>query len=327
MNRTDRLLAILLELQARKMTRAEDLAALFETSVRTIYRDIQAICEAGVPIVAIPGQGYSLMEGYFLPPVTLSADEAIAMMLGSDYVHMQFDAKYARHAETAQQKIQAIMPEPLWLELQQLRSYYRFIAPQQADAVSGEDEPAWKSTLALLRHAMVSGVCVELAYEKAAAAWHAQAAEWRTVEPYGLVLQAGVWLLTAYCRLRQEIRHFRLDRMKELRLTDEPYARPEGFDIQQYRPADRRETMVELRFEPHLARRLKENRSFYMHEERITEEALYQTLRVNRIEDVLPWIMSWGSAVQVIAPSSLQERIAEEAQKIIQHYQNRTSHS
>lgn len=324
MNRTDRLLAILLELQARKLTRAEDLAALFETSVRTIYRDIQAICEAGVPVVAIPGQGYSLMEGYFLPPIALDADEAIAMMLGTDYVKMQFDAKYARHAETAQRKIQAIMPEPLWLELEQLRSYYRFIATRPADTLTGEDEPAWKGTLALLRQAMVSGTCVELAYEKAAVASQpAQPAEWRTVEPYGLVLQAGIWLLTAYCRLRKEIRHFRLDRMKELRLTDEPYTRPEGFDIHRYRPADRRETTVELRFEPHLAQRLKENRSYYMVEERSTEEALYITLRVHRIEDVLAWIMSWGSAVQVLAPSSLQHRLTEEAEKIIKQYENR----
>lgn len=68
MNKTDRLLAILLELQRKDILRAEDLAAIFETSVRTIYRDIQALSESGVPIIGAPGIGYSLMEGYFLPP-------------------------------------------------------------------------------------------------------------------------------------------------------------------------------------------------------------------------------------------------------------------
>ena len=62
MNRTDRLLAIVIELQARGKRRAEDLAATFEVGKRTIYRDIQALCEAGVPIISTPGQGYTLLE-------------------------------------------------------------------------------------------------------------------------------------------------------------------------------------------------------------------------------------------------------------------------
>lgn len=65
MNKTERQFAIMLELQRSKVLRAEDLAAHFETSVRTIYRDMQALSEAGVPILGSPGHGYSLMEGYF----------------------------------------------------------------------------------------------------------------------------------------------------------------------------------------------------------------------------------------------------------------------
>lgn len=67
MNKTDRMLAIVLELQRKGVVRAEDLASVFETSVRTIYRDIQALSEAGVPVVGATGQGYSLVKGYFLP--------------------------------------------------------------------------------------------------------------------------------------------------------------------------------------------------------------------------------------------------------------------
>ena len=78
MNRTDRLLAIVLELQGKKTQRAEDLAATFEISKRTVYRDIQALSEAGVPVISVPGTGYSLMEDYFLPPLSFTADEAWA---------------------------------------------------------------------------------------------------------------------------------------------------------------------------------------------------------------------------------------------------------
>ena len=86
MNRTDRLLAIVLELQRRRRSycRAEDLAMHFEVSKRTIYRDVQALCEAGVPIVAAERQGYALIDGYFLPPLHLTTDEALILALGSE---------------------------------------------------------------------------------------------------------------------------------------------------------------------------------------------------------------------------------------------------
>ncbi len=109
MNRTDRLLAIVLELQRKRSQRAEDLAAIFETSKRTIYRDIQALCESGVPVIAQPGHGYSLVEGYFLPPVTFSADEATMLLLGSEFVADNFDAQYREAAETAGRKIEAVL--------------------------------------------------------------------------------------------------------------------------------------------------------------------------------------------------------------------------
>ena len=91
MNRTDRLLAIVLELQANGATRAEDLARRFETSKRTIYRDIQALCEAGVPVVAVEG-GWRVDEGYFLPPVAFTVDEATLLLLGVDAISPSFDA-------------------------------------------------------------------------------------------------------------------------------------------------------------------------------------------------------------------------------------------
>src|SRR5216117_728482 len=105
MNRTDRLLAIVVALEARGRQRAVDLAELFETSPRTIYRDIEALSEAGVPVVAVPGQGYSLMEGYFLPPLTFTAEEAAVLLLGSDVMAQSFAASYRAAAEAAGRKI------------------------------------------------------------------------------------------------------------------------------------------------------------------------------------------------------------------------------
>jgi len=82
MNRTDRLVAMVMRLQGRRVVRAEDMAAHFEVSVRTVYRDVAALGEAGVPIVGEPGVGYALVKGYHLPPLSLTRDEAAALFVG-----------------------------------------------------------------------------------------------------------------------------------------------------------------------------------------------------------------------------------------------------
>ena len=105
------MLAIVLELQNNGEQRAEDLAATFEVSKRTIYRDIDALCETGVPIASARGQGYTLIEGYFLPPLNFTIDEALMLVLGADLSAQSFDAQYKSAAEMALKKIEAVLPQ------------------------------------------------------------------------------------------------------------------------------------------------------------------------------------------------------------------------
>ena len=133
MNKTDRLLAIVLELQGKGRQRAEDLARTFETSKRTIYRDIEALCEAGVPLISIPGRGYSLMEGYFLPPLSFTTDEATMLMMGSEFMAHNFDAQYREAAQSAGRKIAGVLPEQLRDEVAYLQQNIVFISVQHED--------------------------------------------------------------------------------------------------------------------------------------------------------------------------------------------------
>ena len=121
MNRTDRLLAIVLELQARGKRRAEDLAETFEVSKRTIYRDVLALCEAGVPVVSEPGTGYWLVDGYFLPPLRFTLEEAMLLLLGSDVMVQSFDADYQTAARDAGRKISGALPADLRQQVDSLR--------------------------------------------------------------------------------------------------------------------------------------------------------------------------------------------------------------
>lgn len=134
MNKTDRMLAIVLELQRRRSMRAVDLAELFETSVRTIYRDVQALCKAGVPIVGSPGQGYSLVEGYFLPPIGFTAEEAVVLLLGLDFVERRFDREYRLRADSSRGKIEAVLPDSVRQEATRLRAGWKFLHGEDGSA-------------------------------------------------------------------------------------------------------------------------------------------------------------------------------------------------
>ena len=120
MNRIDRLFSIMTRLQARGQVRAADLADIYEVSIRTIYRDIAALSESGVPIVSLPGRGYSLVDGYFLPPLLLSTREATALALGARLLAGQTSAEIASAADEAVAKLIAVIGDDARRELREL---------------------------------------------------------------------------------------------------------------------------------------------------------------------------------------------------------------
>lgn len=113
--------------QRKEVVRAEDLSALFETSVRTIYRDMEALSEAGVPIIGAPGTGYSLMEGYFLPPISFTVPEAVSLLIGTDFIEQRFDDDYRVKAQDAHDKLEIILPENVRNETSRVRNAMRLL--------------------------------------------------------------------------------------------------------------------------------------------------------------------------------------------------------
>jgi len=232
-NRTDRLLAIVLELQRAGKRRAEDLAATFETSKRTIYRDMEALSEAGVPVVAVPGQGYALMAGYFLPPLSFRTDEATMLLLGSDVMAQQFDAQYRAAAQSAAAKIEGVLPEKLRAEVRDLQESIRFFAP---------GDPAEHETLLHLRRAILDRTTVRFRYT-ARIPSEPEPPIYREVDPYALIHVGGTWHLTGYDHLRRDMRTFRLDRIEERQSLGRTFIRSSAFTTRQ-RPPDTDRTIV-----------------------------------------------------------------------------------
>lgn len=311
MNRTDRLLAIVLELQAHGARRAVDLAATFEVSKRTIYRDVQALSEAGVPVVAEPGRGYSLPAGYFLPPLRFSADEAVMLLLGADVMAQSFDAAYSQAAVDAARKIAGALPPERRDTVTQLRASLRFVGPADLTPHSAD-------ILRRLRGAVVDQRRVRLAYLARYGADNAADPTPREVDPYGLAHVGGSWYLIGYCHLRTAVRNFRLDRIAALDLLPATFTRPPEFTL--HMPSAERPIAVTACFAAAVAPWVRENPSFYATELTDTPEGLLVTFQVRRLDELLPWLLSWGGQVEVRAPAELRALLADAAAAIIQRY-------
>jgi predicted DNA-binding transcriptional regulator YafY len=317
MNKTDRLLAIVLELQGKGRQRAEDLAATFETSKRTIYRDVTALCEAGVPIISIPGQGYSLMKGYFLPPLSFTTEEATMLLLGSDFMARNFDAQYRQAAESASRKIESVLPEALRSDVHYLQSNIRFIGTTTSTQESEK--------LQLLRRALLDRNTIHFRYHTRLSDDGQNASHTREADPYGLAYLLNTWHLTAYCHMRQDIRNFRLDRMEDLELLTQTFTRPAHFQMGYYQEKRPRDITVRALFDKEIARWVHEGRTYYVSNEEETPEGLLVTLKIRHESEVMQWFLSWGSHVKILEPDSLRQRLAAETQTMLRNYQDTNS--
>ncbi|MCT2344591.1 helix-turn-helix transcriptional regulator [Niallia taxi] len=315
MNKTERQLAITLELQRSKTLRAEDLASQFETSVRTIYRDIQALSEAGVPILGAPGLGYSLMDGYFLPPVSFSAEEAVSLLMGADFIEQRLDAYYGIYANSAKRKIEATLSETVRNESRLVRETMRLLHVGEQST-----EIKVKMYLNQVREAILKKCKLSFMYSKSMPGTDGNRKNKRVVSPYGLTLVHENWVLIARCDMRQDIRHFRLSRMTELSVLEDRFILPNDFDLSNYRPPDNRDEIILIRANPEITDKIIEVANFYIEsmEER-KEDVIFQ-FRVRLPEEILHYLLGWGGDIEVIEPKSLRLKIREVAEKILEHY-------
>jgi predicted DNA-binding transcriptional regulator YafY len=315
MNRTDRLLGILLELQARGVQRAEDLARRFEVSQRTVYRDVQALSETGVPVVAVPGQGYRLMEGYFLPPLSFTAPEAALLILGGEFVRERVDPDLRQVAEGALTRLAGVVPPARRSEVARRRQEMNFHATGY---------PPDAPHLSRLRAAVEERRVVRLLYH----AYRRPLPEPRTVEPYMLVHLTRAWHVAAYCRLRQAPRLFRLDRIDRLEALPERFTlgerhqrRPEW----ELRAGESGEARV--RFDPAVLRWVRERQLFLFRREEPpsdTDSAASGPVLVYSLREegaLLGWLLSWGGAFTVLGPADFRDRVGAAARAIAARHQ------
>ncbi|MDF2187004.1 YafY family protein [Paraflavitalea sp. CAU 1676] len=314
MNRIDRLHAILTHLQSKKRVTAQEIADRFNMSLRTVYRDIKALDESGVPVIGEAGSGYTIMEGYRLPPVMFTQEEAAALLLGGKLAAHMTDASVKKHFETALFKIKAVLRSNDKEQMDILADHIEVIRSRIPD----EETPS--QHLTALQKAIADKRAIFIIYNSN---YNEEVSE-RVIEPIGLCHYSANWHLIGWCRLRNGYRDFRVNRIKRLQVKDEQ------FDISVH-PAlktylDRIRNSHELqevvvRFDKDVVRYIRDQKYYYGF---VKEEEAGEQVRMHFVTGGLQgfarWLLMFTNGVSIESPAALHSQMKEFWAEIGDHY-------
>jgi predicted DNA-binding transcriptional regulator YafY len=218
--RLSRLVAMLTMLQSKRLITATFLAEKFGVSVRTIYRDIRALEQAGVPILTEDGKGYTLMEGYKIPPIMFSENQANALILAEQLVLKNRDSSLIKDYAEAIDKIKAVLKQNEKDKANLLSLRTKFAKLENFEIKS--------NVLSTIQIALTNFYPIKLAYINAE-----NEESIRIVEPFALLNITEGWLMVGFCRLRKEFRYFRLDRIRKLEIQEKKFT-PHKMTLQEF---------------------------------------------------------------------------------------------
>jgi predicted DNA-binding transcriptional regulator YafY len=309
MNRIERLAAVLLLLQERPHT-SDEISRRFEVSRRTILRDVQALSEMGVPVIARegPGGGYSLASDYRTEPLPLTGNEAFLLLLALDSLRQLSDLPFKREMTSLETKLRALLPQS------------RLSGAHELLASIGQDVPPREQRAPFLEdllNAAKTGSWVRMLYHSA------ERSSTLHILPQQIYAQNGLWYCAAYTHERGENRTYRVDRIQAVEPAQADF---QPGPIRQSLPYDHpSHPEIRAHLTPRGADLVETEQHIGSHVRRIPGQGGELALRCPPGE--LDWYARYfaglGAEVEVFAPSELREKMAQLGQQLLDHYQKR----
>ncbi|HCD52351.1 MAG TPA: DNA-binding transcriptional regulator [Balneolaceae bacterium] len=317
MNRIDRLTAIIIFLQGRKFVPVETLAERYSISQRTVYRDLRALEEAGVPIGFETGKGYFIMRGYHLPPVMFDKNEAVSLLAAERLMQPWNNNELGKSFQSALEKIRSVLP-PDDKEFFETMDHH----VQNLYQVSGTQRTIDDDRIfSFLQQAIFKKKVVEIDYKRP----YKEESTLRKVEPLGLLVMGRNWYLAGWCQLRQDYRMFRLDRFKHYKLTGEKIADAAQHTLKKF-----------YEKQLHKERELKEITVIFTHEvarfvgdqkfwhgwawEETVPDGVKMTFLTPSIEYTARWLLSYGTCIKVVKSEALTSALKRISRQLVEHF-------
>lgn len=312
MNRIDRISAILIQLQSRRVVKAQAIADRFGISLRTVYRDMSTLEEAGVPIIGEAGVGYSLADGYRLPPVTFTLEEATAFITAEKLVETLTDEVNGANYKSAMYKVRAVLRNADKDYLDGIDTRIEVLKSQRPPALQAGLNP-----LQLILKAIAERKVLSLDYFS----YYRQANTQRCVEPVGVFYLDNYWHLIAWCKQKQDYRDFRFDRMLNVQLTNERVTKqhPALKDYLAGVYKERNLLRVVLLMDKKASLHLGEQKFYhgYIGETERDGQVEMSFLTLS-LEGFARWYMMFGDCSCVLEPDSLRERVRIIAKELLE---------
>lgn len=310
MNRLDRITAILIQLQSKKIVKAQDIADRFGISLRTVYRDIGSLEEAGVPIIGEAGVGYSIMDGYRLPPVMFTEQEAAAFITAEKLVSKLTDKATAEQYSNAMFKIRAVLRGQ---EKGMLEDIENVIHVYKHNLLGS---PGYM-------YEILKSISDKKAVNMQYFANYTEQLSERTVEPVGLYYIGNHWHLVGWCRLRNDYRDFRLDRIQHLKNTNVPFTQ-ERMTLKDYMHdyLNRNKlNEVVVVFNKRTAQMVTEQKFYHgFAGEEQEGDGVRMTFLAGSLYYFATWLVSFGKEVKIISPDTLITLTRELVEELQEHY-------
>ncbi|MDH6357500.1 YafY family protein [Parabacteroides sp. PF5-9] len=307
MNRIDRISALLVQLQSRPLVKSSEMAERFGVSLRTIYRDIHTLLEAGVPICGNPGIGYSLVEGYRLPSLMFTKEEAIAFLTAEKMIEQLTDTQNSNYFRQGMDKIRAALRT---VDKGYLHNMDDTIAVYKSRN-AGEGLP---NSMHLILSSINDKLILEVDYTNAEGD-----KSQRALEAVGISYSHPRWYLSAWCHLREEYRMFRLDRISNIKTTGHKHTKEHppldallGYDDPQCL------TEVVLHTSKEVSRHFAD-RCFFMGltaEKELTNGRIEQTYMAYSLDLLARWVLANADTTTVVKPVEVKEIIKQIIQKL-----------
>lgn len=302
MNRLDRISAILVQLQSRPIVKAAEMAERFGVCLRTIYRDIDTLEEAGIPICGNPGLGYSLVEGYRLPSLMFTKEEAMAFLTAEKMIEQLTDSRNSSYFHLGMDKIRAALRAVD-------KNYLHNMGDSIAVYKSKHIRDSLPNLLQLILNSINEKQIVEIDYTNADGKKTR-----RALEAVGITYAHPAWYLSAWCHLRNEYRMFRLDRIGDIKTTERKHSQTHP-PLQSLLGVDNPQCLTEvvLRTSKDVAR-YNADRCYFMGLVRETELAngqIEQIYMAYSLEVLARWILAHADTTTVVRPLEIKTIIKQ----------------
>lgn len=311
MNRIDRVTAILIQLQSRKVVKAQDIADRFNISLRTVYRDVKTLEEAGIPVIGESGIGYSIMDGYRLPPVMFTREEATAFLTAEKMIEKLADSSTDESYKSAMFKIRSVLRGTEKDFLENLDEHIQVLKGRRL-----ANRQLTVNPIQTILKSIGGKNVLSIKYF----AQHSQQKTERLIEPVGVFYLDGYWHLIAYCRLRKDYRDFRIDRISDIKETmqlfDQAHPTLKAYLHQVSKEMDLHTIIIRVSKE---AARYLDDQKYYSGfvSQKDIGDAVEMTFLTASIQGFAYWYLTFGAYAEIIQPVRLKEKVKENAEAIL----------